>query len=537
MTVAGISSLARLVRRVAPGWSGRLSWRRRSRDLTLLAVLGALLYPTISAAPRARADAPVVIVGAAGPLQPPAAALQATGAAGDGTHGLGLTEDVQPGLAPRIQSGAPAAGAAALPASADLSADSPPVGDQGSLASCVSWVTGYYMRGWYAKRDGYYPSGGPDGNGGFAPMYLFSKITGGKNTGTTFNANLDLEQGQGIDTRADYTQGDTDYADLPTSAETANAASYKIAGYTTLFVGPNQGASAQQAIEASITGGDPVGIGLPVYDNLWNADASHYYIDVSNLGPTNHGNHAVTAFKYDANGLWVENQWGTGWGLNGWAELSWAFVNTYVWQAMTMHVGTALPPAATATSAPAIPTATNTALPLAPAATATPAAPSATNTTTPLPAATSTVTPAAPAATSTSAPAATATPQGPQTTSARRLVLPTATTTPHAPLPRTARSRPAVAPARTLTVAQRLTMLKTVVRHFLKRHPVKAHLPSRGHRSGSTGRVAAVVKAARPEILGVHSLWSVAHGIAPARRVQHTHAPWVSLLNGLYGRH
>ena len=25
--------------------------------------------------------------------------------------------------------------------------------------------------------------------------------------------------------------------------------------------------------------------------------------------------------------MWIENQWGLGWGSNGWAELSWAFVN------------------------------------------------------------------------------------------------------------------------------------------------------------------------------------------------------------------
>src|SRR5579883_1720069 len=48
------------------------------------------------------------------------------------------------------------------------------------------------------------------------------------------------------------------------------------------------------------------------------------------------GGHAVFATKYDANGLWIENSWGTSWGLNGWGELSWSFVNQYVTAAATM---------------------------------------------------------------------------------------------------------------------------------------------------------------------------------------------------------
>jgi hypothetical protein len=48
------------------------------------------------------------------------------------------------------------------------------------------------------------------------------------------------------------------------------------------------------------------------------------------------GYHGVFAVKYDANGLWIQNSWGTDWGLHGYAELSWAFVNGYVEQAVTM---------------------------------------------------------------------------------------------------------------------------------------------------------------------------------------------------------
>lgn len=114
-------------------------------------------------------------------------------------------------------------------ASVDLSQYAPPVGDQGSVLSCVSWATGYYLRGWYAKRDGYYPSGGASNTGSYAPMYPYSQLVHGQNTGTNFNDTLNILQQQGIDTRADYTQGDYNYTSPPTSVETANAAHIKIA--------------------------------------------------------------------------------------------------------------------------------------------------------------------------------------------------------------------------------------------------------------------------------------------------------------------
>lgn len=375
--------------------AGILSRARQRRPHSILGVLlCALLLPGASSAPSARVVAPSVIVGRVGPVPPPTAALQADGSPGDGTRSGGVDAPVGR-ITPQ-----PILGTAAtsLPTSADLSQYNPPVENQGDVASCVAWVTAYYMRGWYARRDGYYPGGGPDGGGGFAPMYVYSQIVKGQNTGTTFSATLDLEVAQGMDTRADYTPGDTNYTTQPTAAQQATAATYKLAGYDTLFVGANQGPAAQQAIETRIAGGDPVGIGLPVYDNFWNADSTHYYVDTANMG-ANHGNHAVVASKYDANGLWVENQWGTGWGLNGWVELSWSYVNQYVWQAVTIHPApvsaapsaTPVPPTATGTTTPPIvtsvpPTVTATSLAITATATATPASPTTVVTATSTPA-------------------------------------------------------------------------------------------------------------------------------------------------------
>jgi hypothetical protein len=219
----------------------------------------------------------------------------------------------------------------APPASIDLSQYNPPVGDQGAVSSCVSWATGYYLRGWYANRDGYYPTGGTAGAGGFAPMYLYSQLVHGQNVGTYLKDNLNILQ-RGIDTRADYTQGDYDYTDLPTDHQTYNAAHYTIASYSDVR-GPN----LQNWIETSIASGNPVVLGIPVYDNFYNdfVGRSGHTTYINGVSGAYEGGHAVFASMYDANGLWIENSWGTGFGLNGYVELSWGFVNRYASEAVS----------------------------------------------------------------------------------------------------------------------------------------------------------------------------------------------------------
>jgi len=418
-----------------------LARRRPARALTALAVVCvATLIPHVVATPRAHAALPSS-VGPDGPLQPPVGALRPNGARGSGGRGLGLVLPSGPRVTPSLSrpvsmSADAVAGTTSQPESVDLSANAPPVGDQGGTEACVSWVVGYDLRGWYARRDGYYPAGGPNGTGSFAPMYLYNQATGGRDAGSSFNGNLDIMVAQGVDTRADYVpQGDFDYADAPTGAQRANAANYRIAGYTMLFQGANQGPAAQQAIETSIANGDPVGLGIPVYDNFWNASSSSYYVD--GVPGSYYGDHAVFAVKYDANGVWVENNWGTWWGLNGWVELSWAFVDQYAWQAVTMQplvsttaaTATPVPPTATTTNTPmptSTPTPTNTPTPTS-TNTATPM-PTSTNTATPMPTSTNTATPT-PTSTNTATPTPTSTNTATPTPTSTNTATPTPTST------------------------------------------------------------------------------------------------------------
>jgi hypothetical protein len=281
----------------------------------------------------------IVLIGlalvSAGPLAAPVAAADPTDAT---MHGLGWNPT--PGLGDGVS---PAAATfstdlSSYPTSFDLSAWVPPVGDQGQVGSCASWATGYYYRYWL--RNHAYGE-----TSTYAPMYLYSQLShGSSNTGTTFPQNFSIMAAQGIDRGSDYPQGNYDYVTQPTASEVTAAAPYKIASYSWIFSGAT--AANQAAIEATLSAGKPMVLGIPVYDNFFSANLANPLIGVPTARMSYWGGHALFAAKYDANGVWVENSWGTGWGSHGWGELSWEFVNQYAWEGWTASGDPARAPAA-----------------------------------------------------------------------------------------------------------------------------------------------------------------------------------------------
>ncbi len=290
--------------RTARGLAGRTGpWSRRA----VIAVAGVALATALAAAPAAAAPSPAAASG----------------------HGLGLlpTTGLQKGVSPA------ASGllqdAAALPAAVDISAWDPPVGDQGVLNDCASWATGYYYRYWLRNR-----ISGETAT--FAPMFLYSQITGGTDSGSSIGDNVNLLELEGIPHESDYPQGYLDYDTQPTPAEVQAAASYRIASGSFLMFDTGVGNEAQVAIEASLAAGRPVVLSFPMFANFIEAGATSYFVDVPSPSMASYGYHGVFAPKYDSKGVWIENSWGTAWGRSGWAELSWAFVNEYAAEGWTM---------------------------------------------------------------------------------------------------------------------------------------------------------------------------------------------------------
>ncbi len=220
---------------------------------------------------------------------------------------------------------------AAVPAAVDLSRDDPPVADEGAIHAGAAWATGYTLLGWWAHKEGL-------ASAPFAPMSLYAPLTGGKNRPVTLAATLALLAHQGIDTQATYRHAQTDYRHRPTAAERANARPYRIAGFSCVYAQHHSPASAETAIKAVLATGQPLVLAIAVYDNVLAASPTAPFVDLPARGAAGRGTEAVVAVAYDRNGLWVQNEWGARWGLSGYAELSWRFVNSAARQAWVIAV-------------------------------------------------------------------------------------------------------------------------------------------------------------------------------------------------------
>lgn len=274
-------------------------WNRSSLTLVVLALLAA----TTACAANPGTDSTVA--------RPPTATAPASA---NEHHGGGFALNTQAPPAPST------ANSGSLPENVDLGRFNPPVTDQGAEAKCSASATDYYLRGWYAKRDGYYPASG------FSPDFTYDQVP--KQTdGTTMLPDHLLVQGtKGLDTIGDF-RTSSDPTSLVTDADLTNAARYRIAGFDD-HRNSFPSAAFVLYIKEQLASQTPLAIGIftsPGFDNLSATSASDLVADMSSKS----AGHALFAYGYDQRGLLVENEWGTGWGYNGYAVLSWAFVASF----------------------------------------------------------------------------------------------------------------------------------------------------------------------------------------------------------------
>ncbi|WP_042373268.1 C1 family peptidase [Streptacidiphilus neutrinimicus] len=245
-------------------------------------------------------------------------------------HGLGLNiaalkahqHAVHASAAADHSALAPFARTGAAPASTDLTQYALAPGNQGQVGACVTWATGYSGYGILMNEQGI--AGAP-----MAPMFIYSQIAQGNDQGTYAGVALPMEQQQGIDTKTDYWQGDSDFTTQPDDNERANAAGYKLSGFTQL---PTSGSSARAAIEDAISQGMPVAIGFSVHQSFMDLNsqtASDYsYVPGDAGSDPIVGGHEVTIVAYNDQGVKIENSWGSSWGDGGFATVPWSFFNT-----------------------------------------------------------------------------------------------------------------------------------------------------------------------------------------------------------------
>src|SRR5436305_524740 len=81
----------------------------------------------------------------------------------------------------------------------------------------------------------------------------------------------------------------------PTAHEVTNAAHWKLSGFAELAVQQSAASTVtQQSIEGALAAGNPVVIGLPVYNNFFSVTSTNHGYYGSASGPLA-GYHAVTA--------------------------------------------------------------------------------------------------------------------------------------------------------------------------------------------------------------------------------------------------
>ena len=285
-----------------------------------------------------------IVIGSVGFAPGVASAAPAIPTPSVSRHGTGALHDPHLRISPHR---GPGLTAVSVPSAVDLSAWTVPIGDQGSVGSCVSWAISYAMNGWYSRYQGVSTDGIQ-----FAPMYSYSQIhtTNDPDGGGTWPyLAYGIATDQGIDTQADYWQGNYDFTDLPTSSEQANAALYKAGPFTYLY-SSTPGVAAVDAIESAVAAHHPVAISFPVYSAFDNLTATNSHLDASEVDTSTYrGGHEVLIVGYDSTGVKIQNSWGTWWGDNGFAYLNWDFIESYTYDA-TMMSG--LVPTVHAPSAP-----------------------------------------------------------------------------------------------------------------------------------------------------------------------------------------
>lgn len=208
---------------------------------------------------------------------------------------------------------------ASLPAEVDLSEDAPEPGDQGETSSCSTWASGHSVMGWWASKEKL--PGAP-----YAPMFLYSQIVDGNcERGTMLDDSLKILQKQGVASMDSYQpmQDELDCSRYDLDEETiSNAARHKITGFSMLALD-----DPKRELMSALASGKPVILGVSVYPSLENATEDSFFIEPPDDGRQDEsGGHAIAAFGYDADGVWILNSWTSQWGSGGWGQLSWSYI-------------------------------------------------------------------------------------------------------------------------------------------------------------------------------------------------------------------
>lgn len=204
-----------------------------------------------------------------------------------------------------------------LPASITL--QMPPVANQGSEGSCVAMAIAYARSYEVYKRTG--ATSYSQSANILSPEYIFNQITTSVNcSGSALITGLNFVRDNGICTWASMPYTWMGCSLMPTSAQTSEAANFRIISYSSVL------ASDVTAIKTMLANKRPLVSQIVADNEFTNATTGfHWKAFTSPIG-----NHAVTFVGYDdsKNAFLLMNSWGTQWGTSGYCWVDYNLMKT-----------------------------------------------------------------------------------------------------------------------------------------------------------------------------------------------------------------
>ena len=198
----------------------------------------------------------------------------------------------------------------------------PAVGYQGSEGSCVTFAVVYYMR----SAEQYKKTGASSYNlstNVFSPEFVYNqtKASTSCSSGSSLINTLNFIYSKGACTWQSMPYTSTDCSLLPTSAQTTEAANYKITSYSQVL------SNDQTAIKTLLSSGHPLACTFTADANFYNAGPGYIWNSYSS---TVYGPHAITICGYDDSkkAYRAINQWGTSWGDQGYIWIDYNFLSS-----------------------------------------------------------------------------------------------------------------------------------------------------------------------------------------------------------------
>jgi C1A family cysteine protease len=214
----------------------------------------------------------------------------------------------------------------ALPASIDLSAKFPPIGDQGSYGTCVAWAVGYNLKTALNGIDNQWTTSQlSQSQNQTSPKDLYWGIPaaqkGGDCNGTQFESAMDA-----LISRGGASLATVPYANLgncsqtPPQEWTQDAAKNKLVNYRKIADASNTASMTLKNFKAYLAEGRPIAIGARLGDRFMKWNSSAVIDNDTYLNPgMQHAYHAMVLAGYDdsKSAFKVINSWGKTWGNSG----------------------------------------------------------------------------------------------------------------------------------------------------------------------------------------------------------------------------